>query len=134
MSALAGTGWGGRVALFLIVTVVTSAVGVFVVLALPADHFSHAVQRKVPDRHPIVRWTRIAIKTAVGVTLLLLGVLMSLPGVPGPGFVLILVALSLLDFPGKRRLERKLLTRPSVLNLLNDVRARFGKPPLIIDA
>jgi hypothetical protein len=59
---------------------------------------------------------------------------MALPLVPGPGLVFILLGLSLLDFPGKRSLERRLLSVPRVQRFLNEVRERFGRPPLIIDA
>ena len=62
----------------------------------------------------------------------LAGLVMALPLVPGPGLVFILVALSLLDFPGKRVLEAKLLGRPAVLQFMNNMRRRFGRPPLVI--
>jgi len=39
----------------------------------------------------------------------------------------------LLDFPGKRRLEQKLLSRPQILKTINRLRARFGKQALEID-
>ena len=45
----------------------------------------------------------------------------------------VLLGLSLLDFPGKRRLERKLVSRPSVMRFLNDLRASFGKPPFVVE-
>ena len=53
---------------------------------------------------------------------------MSLPLVPGPGLVFILLGLSLLDFPGKRALQRRVVTRPFVLRVLNKTRTRFGPP------
>jgi hypothetical protein len=58
---------------------------------------------------------------------------MALPLVPGPGLVFILIGLSLLDFPGKRSLERRLLAVPTVLRFLNEVRQRFRRPPLLIE-
>jgi hypothetical protein len=39
----------------------------------------------------------------------------------------------LLNFPGKRALERKLVGRPRVLRAINGLRARFGKPGLVLD-
>jgi len=70
---------------------------------------------------------------AAGVVVTLLGVRLSLPGIPGPGLLLILIGMTLLSFPGKRRLERKLLERPRVLQAINSVRERFGKLPLVLD-
>jgi hypothetical protein len=66
----------------------------------------------------------------LGVILLLLGLVLSLPLVPGPGFVLILLGVSLMDFPGKRRLELWILRTPSVLHPINRLRVRLGRPPL----
>jgi hypothetical protein len=60
-------------------------------------------------------------------------VLLSLPGVPGQGILTILIGVMLLDFPGKRRLERWLVRRPAVFKGINRIRARFDKPPLVLD-
>lgn len=115
--------------------VVTTVFAMALVVLLPADHFSGAPGGPPPwwRRHPVLRWTFLVLKNALGLIVLPLGIAMALPFVPGPGLVFILIGLSLLDFPGKRRLERALLGRPSVLRFLNDLRGQFGKPPLIID-
>jgi hypothetical protein len=60
------------------------------------------------------------------------GVLLTLPGVPGPGLVLILLGATLVDFPGKRRLTRMLIRRKSIHGTIDWLRARFGKPPLVL--
>jgi hypothetical protein len=36
------------------------------------------------------------------------------------------------DFPGKHRLERKIIGRPAVLHAVNGLRERFGKAPLVL--
>jgi hypothetical protein len=64
------------------------------------------------------------------VLLVALGIVLSLPGVPGQGLLTVLLGVMLLDFPGKSRLEQKLLSRPSIVNAINKLRARFKKPPL----
>jgi hypothetical protein len=43
-----------------------------------------------------------------------------------------LSGISLVDFPGKRQLERKLIGQPAVLNTINKVREKFGRPPLTV--
>jgi hypothetical protein len=58
---------------------------------------------------------------------------MSLPGVPGQGVLTILLGVMLLDFPGKRNLETRLVRQPRVFRSINALRARFDKPPLILD-
>jgi hypothetical protein len=70
-------------------------------------------------------------KNAAGLAVLPLAII-TLIG-PGPGIVFTLISLSLLDFPGKRALERKLLTRPGVVRSLNGLRAKVGRAPLVID-
>ena len=75
----------------------------------------------------------IVAKNISGVVLVFAGILMSLPGVPGQGVLTILMGVMLLDFPGKRRLELKLVSRPKVLRTVNRIRARFDRPPLLLD-
>jgi hypothetical protein len=58
---------------------------------------------------------------------------MSLPGVPGQGILTILLGLIMMDIPGKRPFETGLVKRPKVLQSINRLRERFGKPPLILD-
>jgi len=59
-----------------------------------------------------------------------LGIVLSLPGIPGQGVLTILLGIMISDFPGKERLERKIVSYPKVLEALNKLRERFGKPPL----
>jgi hypothetical protein len=130
-----GLTWVGKSLVILGLCVLTTAFGMALVVWLPADHFSRA---PTPDsgwrRHPVLRWLVLIVKNALGIVLLPLGIVMALPLIPGPGLVFILVGLSLLDFPGKKSLERRLLSTPTVHRFLNQVRQRFGRPPLIIDA
>ena len=60
----------------------------------------------------------------------ILGLVMALPGIPGQGILTMIVGLTMLDFPGKRGLERRLIGRPHILHALNRLRARFGRAPL----
>jgi hypothetical protein len=62
-----------------------------------------------------------------------LGIILSLPGVPGQGILTILLGLIFLDIPGKRPLEARIIRRPAVLSAINKLRARYDKPPLIVD-
>ena len=70
----------------------------------------------------------VAIVVAVGVALLIAGLIM-LVG-PGQGLLTLIVAIGLLDLPGKRKLQRKLLFRPRVLKLVNGLRERAGRDAL----
>jgi hypothetical protein len=49
---------------------------------------------------------------------------------PGQGLLTMLAGLVLLDLPGKRAFERRVVARPRVLSALNWLRARAGREPL----
>jgi hypothetical protein len=104
-----------------------------VIVRLPADYFREGYASPLAERHPVVRWTGVAVKNTLGGFVILLGLLLSLPGIPGQGLLTILIGVMLLDFPGKRRIERRLVSRPRVLAGINALRARFGKAPLRLD-
>jgi len=123
-----------KVLVVLVLFAVTTMMGVALVVLLPADHFSRIdVQPSWWRQHPVLRWTGLILKNGAGFVVLILGGVMVVPGVPGPGLVFIVVGMSLLDFPWKRRLERRLLSFPNVRRFINDVRKRFGRPPLIFE-
>ncbi len=52
-------------------------------------------------------------------------------GVPGQGLLMVLIGLMLVDFPGRRRVEKALARRPGILATVNRLRARFSRPPLL---
>jgi hypothetical protein len=120
---------------FSVVTFVTSiAVTVFVLIKLPDTYFKASHGREFwVERHPVLRWGGLVVKNLLGAVLVLLGVVMSLPGVPGQGVLTILLGVMLLDFPGKRSLELKLVSRPKVLRTINRIRRRFDRTPLLLD-
>ena len=128
----------GKVALgvgvFLFSLAVSTVAIIIVMVKIPANYFSsHYVQDFMPGSSWIVRWGAVIAKNVLGVLLVALGIILSLPGIPGQGFLTILLGVIMLDIPGKRPLEARLIKRPTVLTAVNDLRARFNKPPLILD-
>jgi len=107
---------------------------VIVLVKIPANYFSTHYQRDfLPNSPWLVRWGAVIAKNIAGVFLILLGIVLSLPGVPGQGFLTILLGLIFLDIPGKRPFEAKIIQRPTVLAAINKLRLKYGKPPLIMD-
>jgi hypothetical protein len=51
---------------------------------------------------------------------------------PGQGVLTMLIGISMLDFPGKRKVEAKLIGQPTVLSVINGMRKKFNKPPLLL--
>ena len=110
-----------------------AAVGLLLV-RLPSNYFCHSRPRDFwIDSHPLIRWAGLIAKNLVGALAVVFGVILSLPGIPGPGVLMILIGIMLLDFPGKREWERWLVSRPRILGAINQLRARYGKPPLVLD-
>ena len=105
------------------------ALVVIVVINWRADHFKHWPPGTAPPVVPDTRWRRLA-KNVAGVVLVLLGLVMALPGIPGQGILTMIVGITLIDFPGKRGLERRMIGRPRILRSINRLRARFHRAPL----
>lgn len=121
------------VGLFIATFAISIVVIGFLLVKLPATYFLDSHDRDLwIDQHPILRWSGIIAKNLLGVALVVLGALLSLPGIPGQGLLTILIGLVLIDFPGKRRIERWILKRPGVFDRVNAFRGRFGKPPLVL--
>ena len=102
------------------------------IMSLPADYFK-TKERMHRIKNPIFRICLASLKNLFGGMLVIVGVLLSLPGVPGQGILTILTGLIISDFPGKRRLERRLVRVPVVLSAANQIRSRFKRPPLVLD-
>ena len=102
-----------------------------ILVKIPANHFSKTRKTKFwSGPHPMLHAAGVVGKNIAGLLLVALGIVLSLPGVPGQGLLTVLLGVMLLDFPGKHRLEQKLLSRPSIVNAINKLRARFGEKPL----
>lgn len=115
-----------------VVGFVGSLIGIpWVLVRLPADYFDTRVPRRwMAGRHPVLRSVGLALKNIIGVVFLLAGIAMLV--LPGQGVLTILIGISLIDFPGKHRLEARLVSQRMVLSAINNVRQRFGRPPLVL--
>jgi hypothetical protein len=105
----------------------------FILVKIPKDHFKSDKSKRVTGSNATVRVLKVIGKNVAGWLLIALGIVLSLPGVPGQGLLTVLLGLMLVDFPGKHHLEQKLLSRPAIINSINGLRGRFGKPALELD-
>lgn len=124
--------WG--LAIFVVSLICSSIASAFVILRLPENYFDADFDTLQSD-HP--RWRRIlgmVVKNVLGVGLVILGFIMALPGVPGQGLLTMFIGIVLLDLPGKRAIERRVISRPTILQACNRLRNRFGKKPFTISA
>ncbi len=122
------------VLIFLITFGASLAIVSIVLVKLPATYFRKSHKRKfLADRPPIIRGLAIVGKNLLGVVLVIVGILLSLPGVPGQGMLTVLLGVMLLDFPARPRLERWIVSRPRIHKTINKLRHRFSKPALVLD-
>ena len=120
--------------IFIASFLINLAIVSLILVKLPADHFSKDRKTKFWDGdNPALNIAKVVGKNILGVFLVALGIVLSLPGVPGQGLLTILLGIMLLDFPGRERLEQKLLSKPAIVNTINRLRGRFGKPPLVLN-
>ena len=102
-----------------------------ILMRLPADYFDVRTPRPwMENHHPILRLIGHVVRNVVGAIFLFAGFLMLF--LPGQGVLTMLIGLSLIEFPGKRRIEAKIVGQSTVLSTINAMRAKFDKPPLII--
>lgn len=102
------------------------------VARIPEDYFCHRRRHTTIVSHwPMPFRILFAVsRTVLGIGLVLAGVAMLV--LPGQGLLTILIGLSLMNFPGKYRLEKALVRQPPILRGLNWLRARSGRPPLLV--
>jgi len=112
----------------------TLAVIPLIAARIPEDYF-------VNDHRPAWGWSRchpalylllLLLKNAAGLFFLGAGIAMLF--LPGQGVLTILLGLTFMNFPGKRRLEKALVRRPAVHRAVNWIRRKAGRRPLLVPA
>ncbi len=118
-----------------IVSLLTLVLSLFIVpwlvARIPEDYFVEKKRKKavLKTTHPILRIILLVVKNIFGGLLLVSGVLMLV--LPGQGILTILLGLGIMDFPGKYRLERKVINSPGMLKAMNWIRKKAGVSPLL---
>lgn len=103
------------------------------VVKIPSDYFAHVRRTGAlwADRHAAARWMLLLAKNLLGYILIAAGILMLV--LPGQGMLTIVIGIMLLNFPGKYKLERWIVSRRPVLQSINWARRRAGKDPLVLE-
>ena len=100
------------------------------VAQIPEDYFllSKRQTSKWQQQKPILRFVVVVAKNILGLSLIIGGLLMLV--LPGQGLLTIVTGLLLINYPGKYKLEQKLVLMPSIYKALNWIRFKAKKPPL----
>ena len=101
----------------------------WIVINLPQDSFSNPRRPRWLDQQPIaIRLPVRLIKNLLAGALIVLGIVMLV--LPGQGIFAIVLGVLLADIPGKLKLQQRIVGRQNVMNSLNWLRRKFGRPPL----
>ncbi len=110
----------------LIIFFVGLAITPFIVAAIPDDYFEQNKRPKLYYKPFSIAWIiKKLFKNILGILLLLSGIAMLV--LPGQGLLTLIIGLFLIDYPGKYRLEKKLLSYPLILNSINWLRKKRKK-------
>lgn len=121
------------IALGVTMAAISLAIVAVVLARMPADYFVNPEAQRPIDRHPVLKVLVVLVRNVFGYFLIVLGALLSLPGVPGQGLLTILMGVMLIDFPGKHQFVRWLVMRRVILAGANKLRARAGQPPFEVE-
>jgi len=118
--------------LFLFLFLFSLVIVGIVMVKIPENYFSsHYTHDFLPNSSWLTRWGAVIAKNIAGLILIVAGIIMLFG--PGQGVLTILIGLILMDIPGKRPLEARLIKRPIILAAVNNFRAKYNKPPLVMD-
>ena len=110
---------------------IISIIGIsWFIAQIPEDYFLSFKRKpsKWQEQKPILRLVVLFGKNIIGFSLIVGGLLMLV--LPGQGLLTIVTGLLLINYPGKYKLEQKLVAMPSVFRALNWIRVKANKPPL----
>ena len=99
-----------------------------IIAYLPKDYFTRTI-KPLSQLNPLHMVGRVA-KNLIGTLFLLSGFIMLF--IPGQGILTILLGLSLINFPGKRPLETRILNSPKAKRLIEWSRSKSRREPLVI--
>lgn len=120
--------WIGAVSLL---TMLVSFIAVpMVIRRMPHDYFLETSEatEAIRQQHPALRLFLLILKNVLGLLLVAGGLIMFIT--PGQGILTLLIGILLLNFPGKRRLEIRLIRVKPLKRGIDWIRRRAGRRPL----
>lgn len=102
----------------------------WLIIRLPSDYFlTHEIAGRSNSR--LLHYLWLILGNSLGAILVLAGIAMLV--LPGQGVIAIVLGLSLMSFPGKRKIIRWILERKSLRRTMNWLRRRAKKTPLVFE-
>ncbi|XCN72438.1 MAG: PGPGW domain-containing protein [Candidatus Electrothrix aestuarii] len=106
----------------------------WLVLRMRSDYFIRHRQEVDAryQRHPVLAVITFLFRNSMGLFLLLAGIIMLV--LPGQGILTMVIGFSLMDFPGKHRLNERIIANLKIQRSLNWIRRKGGKKELIFSS
>jgi Na+/melibiose symporter-like transporter len=120
--------WIGSLSLL---TVIVSFIAVpMVIRRMPHDYFLETSEgtEAIREQHPALRLVFLILKNLLGLVLVAGGLIMFFT--PGQGILTLVIGLLLMNFPGKRRFEIRLIRMKPLRRAVDWIRRRAGQRPL----
>lgn len=93
-------------------------------------HHQEVIERR--KRHPALTVLICLLRNTLGFCLLLAGIAMLV--LPGQGILTMVIGLSAMDFPGKHRLNDKIIANRKIRQSLNWIRRKGGRDDLLFSS
>ena len=111
----------------IILILVTTLAIPLLLIRLPEDYFT--TRRKPHVNRGPVALTLYLLRNTIATLLIIIGFIMML--LPGPGLLVLLVGIATSTYAGKYKLERAIVRQRPVFNMINWIRARYQRPPIL---
>ena len=117
--------FAGSILLFALISL-----GIFYYFLTVDEHYFVAQQTKQNSKLSFCKVLLIVFNNILGYLFILIAIVTMI--IPGQSIPLAIIGLSLIDFPGKRKLINVLFTKTGALNFINRCRMKTKRPALII--
>ena len=116
-----------------LVVLVLSALSIgYFIRKIPHDYFLDDKRgiSQIKNKNPVIWIIALVLKNVIGYCLILGGILMLV--LPGQGLLTILVGLMISDYPGKFKIEKRIIKTKLILKTINWYRAKSNVLPIIL--
>ena len=116
---------------FVVLVLSSLSIGYFI-RKIPHDYFLDDKRgiSQIKNKNPVIWIIALVLKNVIGYCLILGGILMLV--LPGQGLLTILVGLMISDYPGKFKIEKRIIKTKLILKTINWYRAKSNVLPIIL--
>jgi len=102
----------------------------WILIQIPSDYFSHEKRQKHQwyNDLPILRVVLLLMKNILGIIFIISGIIMLF--IPGQGIITIIIGVIFADFPYKYNIEQWIISHPTVLRYINELRTKAKQSPI----